>query len=260
MFFVLLGFIILTLAQVYINIKYPVAKFLLFVILPAGVGLFLFVINFTSWTNLFFILLIFWCISFLHHITLHRWLTHEQFEPRSFVRPLLLYNLTLVGGALPLQWVDAHKSHHFFPDTEFDPYPPSLGPWKLLTGQAQTHKNFKLTKELQKKDIQFVNKYYYWIYMANLVLFFLIDPNIVFLSFVFLKLYTSVVNACMNWILHGSALNGKPTNVSAFYNIICYGDSLHKNHHETPSVFYFDRTPRHNWSYFLLQFFVKEKL
>lgn len=261
MFFILLAFVILTVAQTYWNFPYPRAKTALFMVLPAVVGLFLFVINFSSWTNLFCILLIFWLINFFNHVTLHRWLTHEQFEPRSLVRPVLLYSLTLVGNIRPLDWVQAHKSHHFFPDTKFDPYPPSLGLWTLLTGVMQWPKGIKLrfTTELHKKDIQFVHKYYFWIYIVNLVLFFLIDPNIVFLSFVFLKFYSLVIGACMNWILHGSSLHGKPTNVSAFYNCICYGDNMHENHHKNPSVFYFDFAQRHNWFYFLLQFFVKKK-
>lgn len=264
MFFVLLIFSIGILTLLYAYDKkrkqYAIAKFMLFMILPAVIGLFLFVINFSSWTNLFFILLIFWLINLLHHVTLHRWLTHEQFEPRSYIRPLLLYNLTLVGCYWPLKWVDAHKSHHFFPDTKSDPYPPSIGLWRQIVAQMQLIKHFKLTKELQKKDIQFVNKYYFWIYIANLIVFFLIDPNIVFLSFAFLKLYTQVNHGFMNWVLHGSALDGKPSNVSSFYDIIFSGDSLHKNHHEKPSVANFGFTQRHDWFYFLLQFLAKKKL
>jgi len=240
--------------------QYLIAKFLGFTILPAVIGLILFVLNFSSWINFFSILLAFWVVNFLHNVTLHRWLAHEQFEPKSFVRPLLLYNLTLVGCYSPLRWVDAHKSHHFNPDSEFDPYPPSIGLWRLLVGPYQRNKNYQLTNELQKKDIQFIGKYYFWIYIANLVLFFSIDPNIVFLSFAFLKLYTFINHAFQNWLLHGGARDGKPSNISAVYDIIFSADGLHKNHHEKPFVFNYGFTQRQDWFYFVLQFLAKKKI
>ena len=231
--------------------------FFLFSVVPAVVGLCLF--SFSSWINLFSILLIFWLVNLLHNITLHRWLSHEQFEPKWYVRPLLLWNLTLVGCWRPLRWVDTHKSHHFNTDTELDPYPPSIGLWRLIIGSYQFHRTYQLTKELQQKDIQLVDKYYFWLYTANLIMFFLIDPNIVFLSFAFLKLYTIVNNAFQNWMLHGSDRDGQPSNISVLYEFLFSGDGLHKNHHEKPYAFNYGFKERSDPVYFLLRFLAKKQ-
>jgi len=233
-------------------------NFLVSLAIPAIIGLSLFAFNFTSWTNFFCILLVFWFVNLLHNVTLHRWLSHEQFEPKWYFRPLLLWNLTLVGCWQPLEWVVRHKSHHFNTDTEFDPYPPSIGFWRLLVGPHQSHRDYQLTTELQQKDIQFVDKYYYWLYTANLIVFFLVDPNIVFLSFAFLKLYTCVNNAIQNWMLHGSDRNGQPSNISVLYEFLFSGDGLHKNHHEKPFAFNYGFKERSDPVYFLIRFLAKK--
>ena len=235
-----------------------VVKFLSYSIVPAVVGLCLFAVNFSSWINFFSILLAFWFVNLLHNVAMHRWLSHEQFEPKWYVRPLLLWNLTLVGCWRPMTWVNTHKSHHFNTDTEFDPYPPSIGFWRLLFGLYQPHRDYQLTTELQQKDIQFVDKYYYWLYTANLIVFFLVDPNIVFLSFAFLKLYTYVNNAIQNWMLHGSDRNGQPSNIPVLYEFLFSGDGLHKNHHEKPFAFNYGFKERSDPVYFLIRFLAKK--
>lgn len=240
------------------KIKHNSFKFLLTLLGPAVLGLFLFVFNFSSWANFFFLLLTFWFINLLHNVTVHRWLSHEQFEPKWYFRPLLLWNLTLVGCWRPLDWVKWHKSHHFNADTESDPYPPGIGFWRLLFGPHQSYCDYRPTKELQRKDIQFVDKYYFWLYTANLIVFFFIDPNIVFLSLIFLRFYTVLSNACQNWIMHGADRNGQPTNVPVLYELVFSGDALHKNHHEKPFLFNYGWRDRRDWLYFLLQFVAKK--
>lgn len=232
------------------------AIFFLVSVVPAIVGLCLF--SFNSWTNFFSIVLGFWVVNLLHNVAVHRWLSHEQFEPKWYVRPLLLWNLTLVGCWRPLGWVNTHKSHHFNTDTELDPYPPSIGLWRLIVGSYQSHRTYQLTKELQQKDIQLVDKYYFLLYTANLIVFFLIDPNIVFLSFAFLKLYTLVNNAFQNWMLHGSDQNGQPSNISVYYEFLFSGDGLHKNHHEKPFTFNYGFKERSDPVYFLIRFLAKD--
>lgn len=240
-----------------------ILKFILLCIFSV-IGVWLFVETDGTWTKALFIYLIFTLVKMTANLAYHRWLAHNYIEPGSLGKFILLY--CIVAGALvrPIIYIIIHRLHHRHSDTDLDPHPPSLGFWNLLIGNFNEVKARVSIKDVSsKKEIIFVNKHFYKLYFANLILWALIDIHLVFLSFLFLNIRQLVSVTLFNYLGHGGHKQGGPKNLFVIYSFLLewFGEQLHKNHHDDPSNPNFGRTSLLNFdiTYHILKLLVKTK-
>jgi len=182
-----------------------------------------------------FIYLGFWILSRLHMIAIHKWLGHNEIEVNWIGRIFFLWVLVSCCLVKPLHYIVCHRLHHKYSDTERDPHANSLGFWNLLIGNLRIPKNsyVHLKDIFDKKDIIFVNRYYYYLYILNLACFWLIDPHIVMLSFLFLNLKILVNTTLFNYLTHGGKHGTGPINLPIWTVFVFgyFGEHKHKDHH-----------------------------
>jgi stearoyl-CoA desaturase (delta-9 desaturase) len=204
-------------------------------------------------------------VSRVANVGYHRWLAHGLIEPKQAGRVFILWCITATALVKPLQYVVGHRLHHKYSDTDKDPHHTGLGLWNCIIGNFNVIENLSIPIKdiLRKSDVMFINKYYYILYFLNLLLFWIIDPDIVLLSFLLLNLRVWLNITIFNYVAH-SGKNGKnPVNLPAWtaYVLGYSGEQLHKNHHDNPSASNFGRLSRWNFDfmYHIYKRFVKVK-
>jgi len=180
-------------------------------------------------------------------IGLHRYYAHKSFETGNLRKKFLLYFSILGAEGSPLAWGVHHRHHHRYADTERDIHSPyesiilssfiwqiKKPSWWLKTKEVKT-----LPKDLMRdKDILFVDKYYYHIWILLSLTTLLIDWKL----FVFFLLapagwayfFGIMINTLSHINMPGSYRSFDTTDCS--YNnkvlaIITLGEGLHNNHH-----------------------------
>jgi|TARA_B100001250_G_scaffold29152_2_gene23905 fatty-acid desaturase len=163
----------------------------------------------------------------------HRWLTHNQFQPTWLGKNIMLYFMVLTGEAPPGHYVIAHLNHHKYTDEEGDPHgPKQIGFWNLTLGRYGETKPVFMRNYARNKDAQWVTEHYWSLYLANWILFALINPYLnVWLACMFCWSWLQMIN--LNWRGHGGT-KGTPTNLGRISNLFMGGEDYHKNHHENP--------------------------
>lgn len=178
-------------------------------------------------------------ISKIANLGYHRWLSHNLLEPGKFGRVFILWCMVASALVKPFAYVVGHRLHHKHSDTDKDPHHTGLGFWRCLLGNFNVVQNISIPVKdiLRRKDVMFVDKYYYYLYFINLGIFWLIDPNIVLLSFVLLNLRMWINVTVFNYIAHGGKNGNGPVNLPTWtaYVLGYTGEQLHKNHHDDPS-------------------------
>ena len=216
-------------------------------------------------------------IIVFHYLTMlgvtalyHRFYTHKSFTLNKVVELFLLFLSTLALQSSVLKWLGDHKMHHFYTDTDKDPYNIKEGFWyahffwmlrKLKHEAPET-----LTTDLRKNKLVVIqDKYYYPIsFTLNIVvgLFFGLLYNDVLGAFTFLVLLRLFIGHHSTWGINSVAhyFGSKPNskNESAVNNfwlaIVTLGEGYHNYHHTFPADyrngtrwFHFDPTKWFIW-------------
>jgi fatty-acid desaturase len=190
----------------------------------------------------FYIYLGFWIISRIHMIAHHKWLGHNEIKPNTFLRIFFLYVLITCNLVKPVHYVLCHRLHHRYSDSDKDPHANSIGFWNLLIGNLKIpDRPYIFMKDIyRQKDIMFVNKYFYHLYIINLIFIWIIDPHIVMLIFSLLNLKILINATIFNYIAHGGMKIQSPVNLPRYVKLIFgyWGESDHKNHHDKYDFYY----------------------
>lgn len=215
-------------------------RFWIYQVLPAICGLIGFVVLGGTFQKFLVVSIICVCLNQFYNHTVHKWLTHRQFVPKWYIRPLMLWSITLIGNYNLKSWVIIHRLHHRYSDTPKDPQLASIGVYKmmvpLLPYTALDYTKFKFVESIHLpwKDVQVVSKYQNYIYCVNFILLCMIDLQVALLSLFTLRLYAVFYPAISNYVIHGRG-QGIPTNLPWYWELWFFGESLHKDHHEHPS-------------------------
>lgn len=217
--------------------KKLLTTFIINTLLPAVLGLSLFVFLSSAWYKLLYLIPAAWIVNAIWQHALHKWLTHKSFEPTWWAKPFILWILTIPGLYQLKPWVQTHLYHHRHSDTIEDPFASKLGFFSLIIS-ANKCKDLKevVAKKINlPKEIEFIDKYFYQLYICNLVLFFVIDPDIFLLSFLIFRFYAAFFAALSNYVIHSGA-KSEPVDLRWYWELIFFGERLHKSHHERPGV------------------------
>lgn len=180
-------------------------------------------------------------------IGLHRYFTHKTFETGKFRKKFLLWFGILGAEGSPLAWGVHHRHHHRYADTVKDIHSPhesvilSSLTWQIQSPMwwLQTKEVKTLPRDLMKdKEILLVDKYYYHVWLALILISFLIDWKFC-LFFVLAPagwayFFGIIINTISHLNFIGSYrnfdINDKSTN-NKFLAFITLGEGLHNNHH-----------------------------
>jgi fatty-acid desaturase len=204
----------------------------------------------------FLLFIVFAIIGRIANLTYHRWLAHNYIDPGPFGKIILLWSIVAFALAKPVSYVIGHRLHHKYSDTDKDPHCPKIGFWNCLVGNFNIPKNVSIPLRdiLRKKEVMFVEKYFYLLYLINLAIFYTIDPDIVFLSFSLLNLRGWIAINIFNYVAHGGKKISSPQNLSAWTSLLYLGEQLHKNHHDNPSSSNFGVVSKYNFDILYLVF------
>lgn len=238
---------------------YTPLTFLIQLVLPGIVGTGIYFYLGGTWTKLFALFAVFYVINFLYNFSIHRWLSHFQVDPKTPVKYFLLWITTTIGCYRNISWVATHRCHHQYPDTKWDPYPACFGPAKLIMNiHHGIHPYWAQLNSLGDTALDFVDRHYFKLYFLNLVVFALIDIDIVLLSFAFLRLYTFIIHGYSSWEFHQGKLDGVPDNIPIYFEFLFGGDALHKEHHDNPKKFNCSIPGRIDPAYYLMRWIAKK--
>ena len=199
-------------------------------------------------------------INFIYGNTIHRWLTHKQFTPKTWARYFLLFLVTLAGFGHVLLWTGVHLIHHKTSDGDDDPHPVRNGFWNTMLVATNLPKSMHNDPVFRRKldpDIIFVAKHYWALHIASLLLLAIIDIDLFLLSFLFIKSGAAIINGCINYFGHTSSRNPNPTNVSILGGMFINGENWHKNHHDNPGRFNQADPGKIDLGYHLMKVFAK---
>ena len=226
-----------------------------------AVGLSLYV--YTGGTLLYamFLYVIFGLMVQLAAACYHRWITHKVIEPTLVGKGILWFCLVSVGNLRPSTYAIIHRMHHKYSDTENDPHPTTVGLWRFMIGNYSYRPNntevdgkkimfsVPILDLYRRKDIVFVDKYYWYLYAMTLIVFAFIDVQLAMLSFPFLVLRYHVQHAIFNYITHGGKEKQTPQDLNIFPGIFFFGEHLHKTHHLNQSLANYGSISKFNFDY-----------
>ena len=223
-----------------INLKWAI-RYLLTSAVPAAVAICLFAYlggTIEKFIILFFLFRIkkeFWTII------VHKWLCHNQFEPKSWARPFLLFIVVIGSRGSPAYYVQSHWAHHRDHDTELDPYPPSWGLLNLMLLGGKYHKTYPLGRWLTAPDIKFVFRNLLWLRLIYWTAIAFIDLDILILSFFFMNFYERFSYGLESYLYHDGHQTQQPIDKYPFigYPIILFLGSnwMHASHSNKPWQF-----------------------
>jgi len=186
-------------------------------------------------------------------IALHRYFCHKSFQTTKLKHKFLLWFSILSGEGSPIAWTTHHRHHHRYSDQPQDLHSPheskllSMFTWqtKPLSWWIQDKQLKTMPRDLLRDDeIKFVDKHYYTIWAALILLTLMINWKITvffLLSTVGWALFHAIgVNTISHLKISGSYRNFDTDDHS--YNnqwVALYlgGEGLHNNHHQYPSAY-----------------------
>ncbi len=205
----------------------------------------LFFVDFTV-ANIFLLVMSFYCYSIIGvSLTLHRFYSHKTFEFKSnFVKWLFTGIAVLSGRGSPLGWVYVHRLHHAHADQEQDPHSPHTLGFKLfgfkhIEDHSQKMKIF-LVKDLMTKEQIFINKWYFALIGAWLVVLSMINIDLVYFIWILPVMMVQLSQNCFNYFAHLKGYRNFETRDTSTNNIwlwpFIWGDAWHNNHHASASA------------------------
>ncbi len=164
-------------------------------------------------------------------IGMHRYYSHNMdFKIPKLYEILILFMVTIAGARSVIGWCAAHRIHHQFADTEFDPHSPDRkGFWKVFLNLWTIPKiERKLVKDLLKnKLVVLQHKYWYETLIITSIISVLIGIKF-FIGFIIIPLILSYIGyGLFNALGHKDF---KPV-TNMFINILSAGEAYHDIHH-----------------------------
>lgn len=219
--------------------------FLLYI--AAFTGIVLWFMTERSIALFFLILIIGWFLSIAGTIGWHRWLSHRSFNPSWYGKYLMLAGLLVEGFGNSIHIVVAHRLHHKFHDTLNDPHSAATfsymdflkGKW-IVAYRSNIKKLPPLKDILKMKDVVWFSTHYWKIWWTFNILLACIDWQIalIFCPVIFARSW--IIGQSMNYFGHGGKVC-RPTNLEgSILSFITIGESLHKNHHDSPASWRWD--------------------
>lgn len=173
-------------------------------------------------------------------LTLHRYYSHKSFEFRNiFFKWLCTLFAILAGRGSPLGWVYVHRLHHAYSDQEGDPHSPHNLGFKLfgfrhIEDHSGKMKVF-LVKELMTKEQLFINKWYFAIILAWLVVLGCINISLIYFAWILPVMLVQLSQNCFNYFAHMHGHRNFETKDTSTNNVWLWpfilGDAWHNNHH-----------------------------
>ncbi len=193
-----------------------------------------------SWYYIPCILLGMYVFGFMSEASLHRFFTHKTYETGKIREVVLRFFAFITGQGPTLSWVNIHRTHHAYEDTEKDPHSPFHMKWwqiYLAFLPKTSSRNFvvDLLRSKGSKYFLFENKYYLYMWIVLWIALFLISYPLFF----FVVAGTSVwyIGTCfVNIMAHTSGEKKFDESVgfnNRFVNILT-GVGNHNNHHRFP--------------------------
>jgi fatty-acid desaturase len=209
----------------------------------AIVGLFIWFMSGRSFLEFFISsILIGWVISSCGTLGTHRWLSHRSFEPTAFGKYLMMLGMIVESYGKPSQMVIAHRLHHKYTDQPGDPHSPKFKTFfEMWRGDFNEIKSLPPIKDfLRIKEILWFDKHYWKLWWAFNLILAVIDWQLalIFCPVIFTR--TWIMSTMVNYNAHSGKL-ATPKNLNSFFAYISAGEGLHKNHHEQPGNWRFDR-------------------
>jgi stearoyl-CoA desaturase (delta-9 desaturase) len=193
-------------------------------------------------------------VGFLgNQIALHKYFTHKSFTTTALKHKFLLWFSILGGEGSPITWASHHRHHHKYADTEQDIHSPhesvflstvgwqlKSANWWLIERQVRT-----IPKELLRdKSIKFVDKHYYNIWAALILISFLINWKFC-VFFILAPIGHGIISGAIgnllgHWKIPGSYRNFETDDKTYNNQLIAYylgGEGLHNNHHHDSSKY-----------------------
>lgn len=188
-----------------------------------------------------------------NQIALHRYFSHRSFETTPAKRRFLLWFSILGGEGSPIAWSTHHRHHHANTEKPNDIHSPyeskilSMFTWQIKPVKWWLHEKQLRTipKDLMRdKEIRFVDKHYYKIWLLMIIataliswkitVFFLLGP-------VGWGLFHAIgVNFVSHWKFPGSYRNFETPDRTYNNQWVAYylgGEGLHNNHHKDGGKF-----------------------
>jgi fatty-acid desaturase len=226
---------------------------------------FLYPIHFLSWSGLLLVAfyhgfelkhLIYFIIGWIlieglgTAITLHRYISHKSFEPKIFVKPVLLWLSCLSLQGSPIGWAAVHRgSHHRFSDTDKDAHSPVKGKWYAWHSWLYDwHEYFNpkyVVDLLRDKQISWFTKHYEKIILITYLVVGLMSWELLLFAFMIPACVSLYQESNINVFCHSGKLgyrNFETKDNSRNVPILSYitwGQGWHNNHHEKASSYDF---------------------
>jgi stearoyl-CoA desaturase (delta-9 desaturase) len=196
-------------------------------------------------------------------VGLHRYLTHDSFKARRWLRITLAVMSGFALEGEPTQWVADHRRHHQFSDKEGDPH----SPWRygetvkgLVKGLIYSHVGWLFDRDMSSKDrfaphlvadrdIQKVDTLFPWIVVASVAL----PPILVglvtwswqgaFLAFLWVTLVRIALLHHVTWSINsvchvfGKRPFDSRDHAANFWPLalLSFGENWHNSHHADPT-------------------------
>jgi stearoyl-CoA desaturase (delta-9 desaturase) len=192
-------------------------------------------------------------VMFFSTVGYHRWVTHNAVDATLLGKFVFYFSMISINLINPISYAIIHRTHHKYSDTDKDPHGTALGFWNVLVGNYSTIKLAVPVRDLyRKKDLVFIDRYYYRLHILVLAIFALIDIDLFLLSFAFIPFQYHIRNGIFNYIAHGGSKVSGPQNLSSLLRL---GEQLHKNHHDNPGNGYYGRVSALNFDigYYILR-------
>ena len=184
---------------------------------------------------------------------LHRYFGHKSFKTGKLRHWFLGFVTTLsTQGSIPF-WVQYHRAHHVFTDTEDDPISPTfVGFWKSFFSiqDINSYKGISpknIAREMRDPAVKFFHEWYWIIILTYVLILGIIEPTLLINAYLLPVFMIRFTFGLQNTFGHGIPVffgyrnhetKDKSLN-SIFVNIITFalGETLHNNHHANPAKY-----------------------
>jgi stearoyl-CoA desaturase (delta-9 desaturase) len=243
-------------------IKKDVLIFIASIYLFALIGLFFYYTNLDLNKIIFHVSYLFLGVLFFN-AGWHRYFVHKSFKTSKWFQFILYFfgSMTFIGSLI--EWIDDHRNHHLFLNTEKDPTNRTKGWLYSHLGWSWHYRELSNKKLFLNPFLEHVHKYKN---IYPLLSAFIIPLSIDYLFFNETAMY-SITFSCLRIMLqqniiallgsecHSSSIESESKN-NLFVSVLCLGEGYQKNHHETPIDYrhgkkYFDFDPT-KWFIFIL--------
>lgn len=216
-------------------------KFLFFPILPATIGIWIYFYLGGTFLKFIVLFFVFRFINLMYNACTHKWLCHNQFKPKIWARPVLLFFIVFAIRSNPMFWVKTHIAHHKDQDTVLDPYPPTWGFWNNALINAKYYHRYPVRRWLVAPDIKFVLRHMLLLRLLLWTTIACIDIDIFLLSFFFIEVYHRICGGIESFTYHDGFNTKRPIDkypYLGYFIMLFLGDGwIHKSHHDKPWVF-----------------------